>query len=67
MERTGVDSRPAILGFVVATLLKPSGAVYARLELPSPLPPTLTHDGVEWRRSHTPVSGAAYERVRPPV
>jgi len=47
----------------VALLLKPSGAVADRL-LPLPLPDVIHHDGVEWRRSHTTVHGAAYQRPR---
>ena len=46
----------------VALLLKPSGAVAYRLDLPLPLPDVIHHGGVEWRRSHATVHGAAYQR-----
>ncbi len=46
-----------------ALLMKPSGATLARLDV-EVLPDVLEHGGERWQRSHTTVTGAAYQVQR---
>jgi hypothetical protein len=46
-------------------LLRPSGAVEARLQMEPPLPDVLSYGGAEWRRANRlPAGGWVYERVK---
>lgn len=56
-ERTGGSTYTAVL-------LRPSGAIQARLSMEAPAPRTLEYDGWTWRRSHRTTTGFAFQRER---